>query len=89
MDNYKKIIDSLIDKMREEYASDNREVTKVLNYEFLKGKLYGLYETVRELNGLDAFTELYSYREGERMEINILFNREIINPLYRVVESHI
>lgn len=89
MDNYKKIIDSLIDNMREEYASDNREVTKVLNYEFLKGKLYGLYETVRELNGLDAFTELYGYRKSERTEINILFNREIINPLYRVVESHI
>lgn len=83
MENYKKIIDSVMDELYREKNGSNKDLTKILNYEFLFGKLYGVYAIAEEVLPGPTFYDLYSYRQAEKDMFSIYFNTQYINPLYR------
>lgn len=85
MENYKTKIDGFIDELEKEYESCHEQTTKAINYEYIAGKLYGLYDIAKENLGLDAFIELHEYRKKELDEISVKFNYNILNPLYNTV----
>lgn len=87
MDNYKKIIDSLIEELNKEYESKHEITTKMLNYEYFTGKIYGLFDVIEKTLGIDDFMEIILYRKKERDEISAKFNLEIINPIYSIVRA--
>ena len=79
---YKGIIDSILDEMQKEYTSTHEHTTKAINFEYLLGKLFCVYDIVNETLGLDEFLEIYEYRRADRDEISHKFNMEYVNPLY-------
>ena len=87
MDNYKRMIDSLIQELEEEYKSDHLNTTKALNYEYIQGKLHGLYDMAKVTLDLDSFISLLEYRDITLKHISSRFNLEIIKPIYVAIEG--
>ena len=87
MKNYRKMIDELLQEHETEYTSKHKKITKILNFEFLQGKLYGLYEQISKETTPEEFRNIYEYRHEERTAIERKYNFELINPLYMEIEQ--
>lgn len=85
MKNYKKIIDEMLIELETEFTSKHTTFTKILNYEFIEGKLYGLYEQISRETTPEKFKQLYEYKSEKRHEIEKKYNFELINPIYNKI----
>ena len=85
MKDYKKIIDEILQELKTEFSSNHLPFTKILNYEFIEGKLYGLYEQISRETTPEDFRKIYEYRHEERTALEKKYNFELINPIYNKV----
>ena len=88
MEAYKKQIDYFLIEMQHEKESNHEPLTKVLNFEYYNGKLYGLYTIAEKELTPEAFTELYEYNRATRENLYTFFNAEYINPLYNIARKY-
>lgn len=85
MQEYKKIIDEILAELEAEFLSNHTTFTKILNFEFIEGKLYGLYEQISRKTTPENFRKLYEYKSEKRHEIEKKYNFELINPIYNKI----
>lgn len=87
MTAYKTIIDKLLSAIQEEKDSKHEIMTKIINYEYLSGQLYGVFDLAETSLDIKDFVELYDYRRTDRDELSLYFNQELINPVYNIVRN--
>lgn len=80
--NYLKRIDKIINEMITDYNSKKEPLTKIINYEYYQGELFGLYELIEDTETLKDFIICYEYRKEDRDRITEQINNELITPLY-------
>lgn len=85
--DYTAMVDKIITDMQTEYESAHERTTKVMNYEYFCGRLFGVYSIAEATMPVDDYVALYEYRRADRDEISLKFNRDYINPLYATVRN--
>lgn len=70
-------IDKIIEEIEKEYSSRHELHIKVSNYDWLKGRLYELYDIC------GAREEIMAYRKDDIHKLQVKFNNSYVQPFTR------